>query len=391
MRAVLPWVCAAVAGMIGFSVALAPPVSADPPTAVGGPQLASHAIVANSAPGVPALPAVPASGWLVADLDTGEVLAAGDAHGEYAPASTLKVLTALIVIPRLDPAKIITATSEEVAVDGTKVGVVPNHAYTVDMLLQGMLAVSGNDTARVLAGALGGDAAVETLMNAKAQELQAYDTHASSVTGLDAVGQHTSAYDLALIGRAGLDLPSFRKYVATTRSTFLGQGVPPFAIQNHNPLLGNYPGTYGVKNGYTDAARASYIGAAVRNGHHLIVTMIHANPDFRLPADALLDWGFAADGKVQPIGTLVGAADTETAAKVGSGSAPVVADAGNRAVSASPSTVAPRHSGLSSAEYGALGIAAGLLLLIGGRRAQIRRRRRTRALRSGRRLRLPPI
>jgi D-alanyl-D-alanine carboxypeptidase (penicillin-binding protein 5/6) len=391
MRAVLPLVCAAVAGTIGLSVVFAPPVSADPPATVGGPQLASHGIVANSAPGVPALPAVPASGWLVADLDTGNVLAAGDAHGEYAPASTLKVLTALVVIPRLSPARVLTATSEQVAVDGTKVGVVPHHAYTVDMLLQGMLAVSGNDTARVLAGALGGDTAVEALMNAKAQDLQAYDTHAASVTGLDAVGQRTSAYDLALIGRAGLDLPSFRKYVATTRSTFVGRGVPPFAIQNHNPLLGNYPGTYGVKNGYTDAARASYIGAAVRNGHHLIVTMIHADPDFRLPAEALLDWGFAADGKVQPIGTLVGPADTEGTAKADSASAPLVAGAGNGAVHAASSIPASRRGGLSSAEYGGLGLAAGLLFLIGGRRAQIRRRRRSRGVRAGRRLRLPPI
>lgn len=389
MRAHLRSTAAALGATLAVSfagAATAAPASAATTlaAAIGGPRLAARGVVVNRAPGVPPLPPIPASGWLVADLDTGAVLAARDAHGAYAPASTLKVLTALVLIPRLDPAATITATSQEVAVDGTKVGVVPNHAYRVSMLLQGMLAVSGNDTARVLAGALGGDAAVEALMNARASQLQAYDTHAGSVTGLDAPGQQSSAYDLALLGRAGLQLPAFRRYVATTRATFVGEGVAPFAISNHNPLLGRYPGTYGVKNGYTNAARASYIGAAVRNGHHLIVTMIHADPAFRVPAQALLDWGFAADGKAAPVGTLVGPTDAAVTAGVR-------AAAGAAALSSPAARTAafrpiPSGGGLSAVQYGGVGAAAALVVLAGGWQVRLRRRRSPR-----RKLRLPPI
>ncbi|HVV29426.1 MAG TPA: serine hydrolase, partial [Mycobacteriales bacterium] len=237
----------------------APRESAAP---IGGPELGSAGLIVHPTADVPVPPQVDASGWLVADLDTGAVLAAQDPHGRYAPASTLKVLTALVAIPRLDPAGTVTATSEQVDVDGTKVGIVPGHAYTVSMLLHGLLMVSGNDAARVVAGALGGNDVVQGLMNGEAEHLQALDTHAGSVTGLDAPGQTSSAYDLALLARAALKLPAFAEAVATPTYEFSGAGVAPFQISNHNPLLGHYAGTYGVKNGYTNAAQASFIGAA---------------------------------------------------------------------------------------------------------------------------------
>jgi D-alanyl-D-alanine carboxypeptidase (penicillin-binding protein 5/6) len=70
-------------------------------------------------------------------------------------------------------------------------------------------------------------------------------------------------------------------------------------------LLTTYRGAIGVKNGYTVAAAATYVGAATRHGHTIIVTLLHANPYFWPEARSLLDWGFAAEGKVDPVGTLV--------------------------------------------------------------------------------------
>jgi len=78
-----------------------------------------------------------------------------------------------------------------------------------------------------------------------------------------------------------------------------------FQIYTHNYLLTSYRGDIGVKNGYTVAAHATYVGAATRNGHTILITLMHAQPNFWNEARQLLNWGFAADGRVSPVGTLV--------------------------------------------------------------------------------------
>lgn len=357
-----------------------PPSSSAAPTpslrasTVGGVRLASTGTVANVTAGLPAPPTVQAAGWLVADLGTGQVLAAHDAHGPYAPASTLKILTALTVIPLLDPAAQVQVTDADVRVDGTKVGIVPGHAYTVATLLQGMLMVSGNDAATALANAAGGTAATVAAMNATAAELQAYDTHAHDVDGLDAPGQTSSAYDLALLTRAALALPIFRTDVGTDRVEFAGAGVKPFQIANHNPLLGAVPGVYGVKNGYTDAARASYVGAAMRGGHDIVVVVMRTVPDFVPESEQLFDWGFAVDGKIAPVGRLVGPAS----ARSGNGTDAAAAASHSSTVAVAAATARSHRDWSGDAGWLAVGLVGGLFLLFVGRREQVRRRRRVR-------------
>src|SRR4051812_30088099 len=141
--------CAAVAG--GALLALGSPASAAPRDAVGGELLASPSIVATLVPGVPAPPAVQASSYVIGDLDTGEVLAAKNAHGRYAPASTLKTLTAVTFIPRMPASLSLQAKYADAAVDGTKVGVVPGQQYPVESLFQAMLMMSANDAAMTVA------------------------------------------------------------------------------------------------------------------------------------------------------------------------------------------------------------------------------------------------
>ncbi len=275
------------------------------PGPIGGQLLGQRGTVLRSGPGTPPLPTgLSASGWLVADLDTGDVLAARDAHGRFAPASTLKALTALTLIPRLDPQGIVTATDADVDVDGSKVGVVPGQRYRIQQLFTALLVVSGNDAANVLAEAAGGGGRTVALMNEEAARLGAMDTKAATVTGLDAPGQVTSAYDLALVGRAGMRLPAFRQYVAVQRA-FMPGPRGSFEIGNHNRLLRNYPGAIGIKNGYTVAAGATFIGAARRGGRTLVVTLLRASPRVWREAAALLDWGFAARDRVTPVGRLV--------------------------------------------------------------------------------------
>ena len=159
-----------------------------------------------------------------------------------------------------------------------------------------------------MAEAAGGIPHTVDLMNAEALHLQAFDTVARTPSGLDAPDESTSAYDLALIGRAGLALPEFRRYVSVVRSTVPAPHHKHFEIYTHNRLLTTFRGDIGVKNGYTVKAGATYIGAATRNGHTIIVTLMNARPDFWPQAKALLSWGFRARGLVEPIGTLVGPA-----------------------------------------------------------------------------------
>ena len=270
--------------------------------AVGGPQLATSGVVV--APGAPGLPEVAAASWLVADLDTGEVLAAKDPHGQYAPASTLKTLTALALIPELPADRTVRATYDDVAVDGSRVGIVEQADYPVSELFSALLMVSGNDAANVLASAAGGQERTAELMNETAESLRALDTHAVNPHGLDAEGQLSSAYDLALIARAGLDDPDFARYVSTVSSSISAPGGARIAMRNKNKLLGRYEGALGVKNGYTSAARASFVGAAERDGRRVVVTLMKSDPQVFDEAAKLLDWGFAARA-TPPVGLLV--------------------------------------------------------------------------------------
>lgn len=297
LRALLPVLAVTV------TVTLAGPASADGP--LGGTLLQGTGIIAAS-PVDPAPPAVSAASFVVADLDNGDVLAAKDPHGQYAPASTLKTLTAVTLLPRLDPAAQVTPTQDNANVDGSKVGLVPSMSYTAKDLFTALLVVSANDAAGALATAVGGQPVATGLMNQEATRLQALDTHAANTSGLDAPGQVSSAYDLALIARAGMAMPDFRSYVAIRRSTIPAPGGKTIEIDTHDRLLRDYDGAIGIKNGYTDTARASFVGAATRNGRTLVVTLMRADPAVWKEAAALLDWGFLATAqRARPVGHLV--------------------------------------------------------------------------------------
>ncbi|MEU9890467.1 D-alanyl-D-alanine carboxypeptidase [Sphaerisporangium sp. NPDC051011] len=277
--------------------------ASDDGTPIGGAMLGQRGIVIGA--GAKPLPKSEASSFLVADADTGEILAAKDPHGRHAPASTLKILTAVTLIPRLDKNKIIKPSQDACNIEGSAVGLTPNKIYKVHDLLRALMMVSGNDAAVALAEANGGLARTLTDMNAEAKRLQALDTVAKTPNGLDQPGQSSSAYDLALIARAGLASADFREYVGTKIAKFPAPEGKHYEIANHNKLLGKYPGMIGVKNGYTTKALGSFVGAARRDGHTIIVSVMRHEGSFWNEVQELLDWGFAARGKVQPVGTLV--------------------------------------------------------------------------------------
>ncbi|MFF4536183.1 D-alanyl-D-alanine carboxypeptidase family protein [Streptomyces aureus] len=294
------------------AVAGAPRPAAPPPAS-----LDRTGTLVRARPGAPDVPDVSALSWLVADARTGDVLASHNAHRRLPPASTLKTLFALTVLPTLPGTTLHTVRERElegIGAGSSMVGVEDGITYRVADLWRGVFLNSGNDAVHVLASMNGGWTSTAAQMQAKARALGADDTHVVSPDGYDTPGQVSSAYDLAVFGRAGLRNPDFARYCSTAEAMFPGEAGSRYGIQNTNRLLtgangvGHYPGLIGVKNGYTTNAGNTLIAAAKRGSRTLVVTVMNPQAGGGLTvyeeARSLLDWGFAADGRVDPVGTL---------------------------------------------------------------------------------------
>ncbi|MGP3984937.1 D-alanyl-D-alanine carboxypeptidase family protein [Streptomyces sp. KR80] len=296
---------------------------APPAAAAGGPLLPRPGVQVRPRAGATQLPKLSALSWMVTDARTGRVLAARDAHRPMAPASTLKTLFAVTLLPKLPQATLRTVTAADLAGVGagsSRVGVKPGKRYTVADLWRGVFLSSGNDAVRALAAMNGSMSETISQMRAKARALGAHDTRVASADGYDAPGQVSSAYDLTLFARAGLADPRFVRYASTPVAKFPtgrgadGRATGSYEIRNTNrllvgaPGLSPYAGLIGVKNGYTSHAGNTLVVAARRGGRTLVVTVM--NPRSGMPnavyreAGSLLDWGFASANRVSAVGSL---------------------------------------------------------------------------------------
>ena len=279
------------------------PVPAKP---LGGDALRGCGII--TAPGTPPVPEdVSAEAWLLADLDTGDVIAARDPHGRHRPASIIKVLTAMQAIRDLPLHKVIPGTAEDAAQEGTKVGIGEGGFYSINDLLHGLLMYSGNDIAYALAMQMGGMDTALNKLNVLASKLGARDTRVATPSGLDGPGMSTSAYDIGLFYRYAWQNPIFTKIVATQSFPFPGRGGAGYPVENDNKLLDNYPGAIGGKTGYTDDARQTFVGAADRDGRRLVAVLLRGTRQPIAPweqAARLLDYGYATAPGTK-VGTLI--------------------------------------------------------------------------------------
>jgi len=245
------------------------------------------------------IPAGPAQTWIVADLDSGRVLAGRDQDVAHPPASTIKVLLALVALDQVGLDSTVVADVADTEVECNCVGIKPGRSYTARQLLDGLLLVSGNDAANTLAHLMGGADATVAKMNAKAASLGATNTHAATPSGLDGPGGSgaSTAHDLAVIFRAAMANPVFAQITAEPSAMFPGDhGDEP--ITNQDELLQRYPGAIGGKTGFTDAARKTFVGAAARGGRRLVIAMMYGlvragGPTYWDQAAGLFDWGFA--------------------------------------------------------------------------------------------------
>lgn len=330
--------------------------------------------------GAPPVPAgLTASGWVVVDLDSGEVLGAKDPHGRYRPASTIKLLTASLALSRLDLDTVVTGTQADADVEGSEVGIGPGGRYTVRDLVLGLLLSSGNDAAHALAVQLGGVPETVAAANELARSLGSTDTRVVTPSGLDAPGTSTSPYDLALFLRHALTVPGFGELNRTRETLFPGYAdKPPFLVANDNQLVLDYPGVLGAKNGFTDDARQTFAGAAERGGRRLAVTLMRGERAPLVPvaqAAALLDWGFSVPAGTPPVGTLV---DGPAAAAATTAPTTTVTPAPTAAPGPAPGAQADARATGGGSDAPALVLAGAAVLLAVLAAVLLRRRRRLR-------------
>lgn len=233
------------------------------------------------------LPEVSAEAYIVMETDTGDVLAAQKADEPMLIASTTKIMTALVVLDRCDLDMTVTVQPEWTGIEGSSMYLVPGQELTVRELLYGLMLASGNDAAVALACVTaGGVEAFAELMNEKAAALGCANTHFSNPNGLDAEDHYSSARDLALITREAIRNEEFCRIVSTASQTVGDQ-----TYTNHNRLLTECEGVFGVKTGYTEAAGRTLVTCCERGGVTLICVTLD-DPDDWDDHSALYAWAY---------------------------------------------------------------------------------------------------
>ncbi|QGP92475.1 D-alanyl-D-alanine carboxypeptidase [Neomoorella glycerini] len=239
-------------------------------------------------------PGLTAAAAVLMDTATGKVLFAKNPDERKAPASTTKILTAMIALEKGHLDDVITVGPNPPRVDGTRIYLVEGEKVTLENLLYGMLLNSGNDAALAIAEHYGGSMeGFARLMNEKAASLGALNSHFVTPNGLSDPNHYTTARDLAIIARAAMQDETFRRIVATRTRPWHGQEWETTLV-NQNRLLWNYEGADGVKNGYTSEARFTLVGSATREGQSFIAVVLD-EPGARAAEQdvaALLDYGF---------------------------------------------------------------------------------------------------
>ncbi len=257
---------------------------------------------AQAAPALslPPPPHLGASAAILMDYRTGQVLYEQNGYRRRSPASTTKIMTAILALKYGNLNRIVRVSLHAAATPGSSMHLRAGQKYTLGDLLQGLLLRSGNDAATAIAETVSGtEAKFAVLMNQEAARLGARNTRFVNPHGLTIVGHYSSAHDLALLSRYAFHDPRFARIVGSKAAvaTELSRGQKVL-MRSTNRLLWYYPGIDGVKTGTTNAAGPCLVASASRNGWRLIAVVLNS-PDRWGDAPALLDYGFANYTPVQ--------------------------------------------------------------------------------------------
>ena len=228
----------------------------------------------------------------VARVD-GKTIWSHRAEQKLAPASLTKVMTALLILERYEPEKVIAVSASAAAATGTRLKIRAGERYTQENLLLAMLLVSGNDACRALAEAHSGDARrFVALMNRRAAQLGLRQTHFANPCGHDAPDHYSTAQDLMQLTEVALAQPVFAAMVRRAEVSFASlDGTRSFALRNTNELIGRHPDAIGVKSGYTPKAGKCLIALAERGGVRVLLVLLNV-PNRWWDAHAALDRAF---------------------------------------------------------------------------------------------------
>lgn len=237
-------------------------------------------------------PVLSAQGVLAVDLSSGINLYEKNADTPLLPASTTKIITALVSLDAYSLDQVLTASAGAKVV-GQKMGLRPGEQMKAEDILYGLLVYSANDAAEVLAQNFpGGYDSFIMAMNAKAKELNMTNSHFDNPVGLDADGQRSTARDLVLASEVAMRNPEFAKIVGTKNvvvNDFTGK--ISYNLNNVNELLGVVPGVLGVKTGWTENARENLVTYIGRDNHKVMIAVLGSQDRFGETKE-LIDWIF---------------------------------------------------------------------------------------------------
>ncbi len=239
---------------------------------------------------------------ILIDTKTGEVLYEKAPDEMQYPASTTKILTALLVLEEGDLDKKVVIDPLDTKVEPSALEFKPGEEYTRRHLLYALLLKSANDVAMALARDNAGSvAAFAEKMNLRAEKLGAHSSHFTNPHGLHDPHHFTTARDLALIARFAMQNPLFREIVVTPQFG-MTRGDEWVTFRNHNRLLGMLPGCIGVKTGYTNPAQQVLVSSAIRAGREAIAIVMHSDkPGIWNDSKTLLEHAFEKLGVPPPI------------------------------------------------------------------------------------------
>ncbi len=238
-------------------------------------------------------PNLRASSAILMDFTTGKVIFTKNSSERRAPASTTKIITALVALERGDLSRKITTSQNASKMDGSSIWLAPGEEHTLEELLYAVLLNSGNDASVAIAeGLAGSEDKFAAWMNEKAKTIGAKNTCFKNSNGLPESGHYSTAYDLALITRHALHNPVFAEIVKTKKKAIEWPGREYDRLMvNHNKLLWRYEFADGVKTGYTRQAGKCLVASATKNGQQLIAVVLNSKQMYE-DSKELFEYGF---------------------------------------------------------------------------------------------------
>ncbi len=253
---------------------------------VAGIQAKAEVVITNK--GL-ALPQIYSAGAVAIDVDSGEILFERNSTKRLSPASTTKIMTALVAKDHFKAGDVLTVRSDSL-VGGSTMGLSAGEEMSFRSLLYGMMLNSGNDAAFTIAGNYpGGVSGFVAQMNAKVSEMGLMDTHFQNPAGFDNSNHYSSALDLAKIAREASMDPQISRIVSTKETSVMSwDKAHNHLLKNLNKLLGE-EGIQGFKTGTTDLAGESLVTLVERDGHK-VITVVLNSPDRFSETRLMIDW-----------------------------------------------------------------------------------------------------